>query len=351
MSKNYYDILEIDKNASKEEIKKSYRKKALKYHPDKNPDNPEAEEKFKEATEAYEVLSDDNKRSQFDQFGSVGGNQFGSGVNMEDIFSQFGAQFGDIFGSFTNNKQRKRQRRGSDLRVNVKVDLDNIIFGTTKKIKYTRDVSCDSCNGQGGTDLTDCSSCQGKGYRDHVQNTPFGQIRQTVVCSHCNGEGKYVKNVCNSCSGQGTIKKEEIVEIQIPKGATDGTYMTMPQYGNQVKNGIPGDLQIVVQEIPDLLFKRNESDLIYEQHINVIDAILGIECKLKLPHGDEIKYTISQGSKHGRVLRIKGKGVPNAHFKSHVGDLLIRVNLDVPSEVSIEERLKLEELKKMKSFS
>jgi molecular chaperone DnaJ len=159
-----------------------------------------------------------------------------------------------------------------------------------------------------------------------------------------------MKNKCNTCYGNGVVRKEEVVDIEIPKGAYDGTYMTMPQYGNEIKNGIAGDLQIVVTEIEDIQFKRQESDLIYNVHINVIDAILGIDKKLKLPHGDEIKYTISQGSTHGKILRIKGKGVPNVHFPGHQGDLLIKVNLDVPSEITIEERLKLEEVKKMRNF-
>lgn len=347
MSKDYYQILGVDKSASKDEIKKAYRKIAMKFHPDKNPDNKEAEEKFKQASEAYEILSDDEKRNRFDRFGSVDSNfQGGSSFNMDDIFSQFG----DIFGSFTNRGGHKRQRRGKDLRVTVKVDLNDIIFGTTKKIKYQRNVKCNTCSGEGGSEITTCLVCQGKGFRDYVQNTPFGQIRQSAVCSHCNGEGKTMKNKCNTCYGNGVVRKEEIVDIEIPKGAYDGTYMTMPQYGNEIKNGIPGDLQIVVTEIEDIQFKRQESDLIYNVHINVIDAILGIDKKLKLPHGNEIKYTISQGSTHGKILRIKGKGVPNAHFPGYQGDLLIKVNLDVPSEITIEERLKLEEIKKMRNF-
>lgn len=345
MSKNYYDILEVSKEATKEEIKKAYRKKALKYHPDKNPGNSEAEEKFKEASEAYEILSDDNKRAQFDRFGSVGGgnsNPF-DGFNMNDIF-------GDIFGSFTNRRE-KRQKKGNDLRIGVKITLEDIIFGVTKKIKYTRDVSCSTCNGQGGKEKTRCSSCSGKGFRDFVQNTPFGQIRQTAVCSACNGDGEIIKTPCETCHGSGVSKKEELVEIEIPKGVTEGTYLSMPQYGNYIKNGIPGDLQIIIQEMKDPKFKRDETDLIYEDHINVIDAILGIDRELKLPHGNTIKYKISQGSNHGKVLKIKGKGIPNHHFPGYYGDLLIRVNLHVPSEITIEERLKLEEIKKMKNFS
>jgi molecular chaperone DnaJ len=345
MSKDYYNILNIDKGATKEEIKKSYRTLSKKYHPDLNPDNKEAEEKFKEISEAYDVLSDDTKRQRYDNFGS--NDQFNGSFNMEDIFSNFG----DIFGSFTNrNNRRQQQKRGSDLRLNVKVDLNDILFGSSKKVRYQRDVSCQSCSGKGGEDLTTCLPCQGRGFRDHIQNTPFGQIRQTAVCSHCNGEGQIIKNKCGSCNGRGINKKDEIVEIEVPKGAIGGTYMTMPQYGNHIKNGIPGDLQIVIQEVEDIQFKRQELDLVYESNINVIDAILGVEKTLRIPHGEEIKYNVSGGSKHGKILRVRGKGIPNVHFPGQIGDLLIRVNLDVPSEITIEERLKLEEIKKMRNF-
>lgn len=347
MSKDYYNILGVDRNATKDDIKKSYRKLSKKYHPDLNPDNPQSEEKFKEVTEAYDVLSNDDKRSQYDTYGSVNNNNFNSGFNMDDIFSSFG----DIFGSFTNQRNQKRTKKGRDLRVNVKIDLNGIIFGTTKKIKYFRDNSCSSCLGKGGTNETTCLPCQGRGFRDHVQNTPFGQIRQSAVCSHCKGEGKTFKNPCNTCNGMGVERKEEVVDIEIPKGATDGTYMTMPQMGNHIKGGIPGDLQIVIQEIKDPIFIRQDSDLIYNDKVNVIDAILGLDKKLKLPHGNEIKYTVPPGSTHGKTLRIRGRGVPNAHFPGHQGDLLIKVNLEVPSDISIEEKLKLQELKKMRSFS
>lgn len=348
MSKDYYEILGVSRESSKDDIKKAYRTLSKKYHPDLNPDNPQSEEKFKEVSEAYEVLSDENKRSNYDRFGSADGNSFGGfgggGFNMEDIF-------GDIFGSFSNRGGRRgQQKKGSDLRVNVKIDLNDIIFGCSKKIKYVRDVSCKSCNGAGGSEITTCLPCNGRGFREYVQNTPFGQIRQTAACTHCGGEGKTFKNPCNDCSGRGVKRSEEIVDIEIPKGAVHGTYMSMPQYGNHIRSGVPGDLQIVIDEVPDLLFKRNEQDLIYDLNINVIDAILGTEKTLRIPHGEEIKYSISGGSKHGKVLRVRGKGVPNAHFPGHMGDLLIRLNLDVPSDITIEERLKLEELKKMRNF-
>jgi molecular chaperone DnaJ len=346
MSKDYYKILEVDKSASQEEIKKAYRKLALKYHPDKNQGNSEAEEKFKEVSDAYSILSDENKKSQYDRFGSVGGNNSGGGnpFNMDDIFSQFG----DIFGRRSNGPQ---QRRGSDLRVKVNVTLNDIIFGCTKKIKYTRHDKCNTCDGKGGEELTTCLPCQGTGHRSVVQNTPFGTIRQSAVCNHCSGSGKSVKSPCKSCSGVGTQVKQETVDIEIPKGAVNGSFMSMPQYGNCIRGGVPGDLQIVVEEIPDPLFKREELNLIYDENVSIVDAILGTEKTLKIPHGSEIKFSITPGTTHGKLLRIGGKGIPDVHFQGHTGDLFIRVNLKVPKSVSTEEKEILQHLKKSPNFN
>jgi len=348
MNKDYYKLLEVDRNASQEDIKKSYRKLAIKWHPDKNPDNKEAEEKFKEIAEAYDVLSNDEKKSQYDRFGSVGGNNYsggGSQFNMDDLFSQFG----DIFGGRRNNAPQ--QRRGSDLRVKVSVTLNDIIFGATKKIKYSRHTQCRSCSGKGGEELTTCLPCQGSGHRSIVQNTPFGTIRQSAVCNHCSGSGKSVKNPCKSCSGSGTQVTQETVDIEIPKGVTGGSFFGMPQYGNWVRSGVPGDLQIVIEEIPDPKFKREELNLIYDDKISVVDAILGCEKRLVTPHGNEIKYTINSGTTHGKLLRVSGKGIPDVHYTSHQGDLIIRVNLTVPTKINQEEKELLEHLRKSPNFN
>lgn len=344
MSKDYYKILGVDKDATQEDIKKSYRKLAVKYHPDKNNGDSAFEEKFKEVAEAYDVLSNPDKKDQYDRYGSVGDNPFsGGGVPFEDLFSQFG----DIFGSFTN--RRNKQRRGSDLRVTVSVNLHDIIFGVNKKIKYTRHVKCDTCDGKGGDEIITCTPCQGSGHRSYTQNTPFGSIRQTAVCTHCQGTGKTVKNPCKTCSGQGTKVHQETVSIDIPKGAVNGNYMSMPQYGNYVRDGIPGDLQIIIEEIPDPKFKREDFNLIYDETISVIDAILGLEKNLKTPHNTDIRFNISPGTTHGKLLRIPGKGIPDLHGNS--GDLFIRMNLKVPTSITNEEKTILEKLKKSKSFN
>jgi len=343
MSKDYYKILEVDRSASQDDIKKNYRKLSKIHHPDKGGD----ENRFKEISEAYDVLSNEDKKSQYDRFGSVGGNPGNGGGNpfdMNDIFSQFG----DIFGRRNSAPQ---QRRGSDLRVKVNVTLHDIIFGCTKKIKYTRHDKCNVCSGKGGEELTTCLPCQGSGHRSVVQNTPFGTIRQSAVCNHCGGTGKSIKNPCKSCSGVGTGVKQETVDIEIPKGAVNGSFMSMPQYGNWVRGGVPGDLQIVVEEISDPLFKREELNLIYDENVSIVDAILGSEKTLKIPHGQEIKFSITPGTTHGKLLRIGGKGIPDVHFPGHTGDLFIRVNLKVPKSVSNEEKQLLEHLKKSPNFN
>ena len=347
MAKDYYKILGVDKGASDEEIKKAYKKLAIKHHPDKNQGSKESEEQFKEVAEAFDVLSDGNKKSQYDRFGSVGnnGNSGGNPFNMDDIFSQFG----DIFGNGFGQQRRQQQRKGSDLRIKVTVDLKDIIFGSTKKLKYSRHIKCSVCDGKGGSDVVSCAPCNGTGQRSVVQNTPFGTIRQVAVCSHCNGEGKTIKNPCKSCSGQGTSIKQETVDVEIPKGAIGGSYMTMPQYGNYIRDGIPGDLQIVIEEIPDRNFKREDTNLIYEDKISVIEAILGLERKIQTPHGVDVKYKIEPGTSHGTFIRIAGKGIPDIHFKN-MGDLHIKVLIKIPSNVTSEEREILNKLKQNNNF-
>jgi molecular chaperone DnaJ len=346
MNKDYYKILEVERNATPEEIKKSYRKLALKYHPDKNQDDKSAEDKFKEISEAYDVLSNDDKKSQYDRFGSVGNNPNNAGFNVEDIFSQFG----DLFGGFGGQQQRRGPKKGSDLRVKVNISLHDIIFGGTKKIKYSRHAKCNACDGKGGEDVTTCTACQGQGHRSYTQNTPFGTIRQSAVCSACSGSGKVVKNPCKSCQGQGTSVKQETVDIDIPKGAVNGNFMTMPQFGNYIRDGVPGDLQIVIEETPDPLFKREELNLVYDEKVSFVDAILGSERKLKIPHGGEIKYSITPGSTHGKILRIAGKGIPDAHYKGHFGDLYVRINLTVPTNITEDEKFILQNLKNSPNF-
>jgi molecular chaperone DnaJ len=347
MSKDYYKILNVDKSASQDEIKKSYRKMAMTYHPDKNPDNKEAEEKFKECAEAFEVLSDPQKKQQYDQFGSTGGgNPFsgrGHGFNMEDIFSQFG----DIFGNGSGFGNRSRRRKGSDLRIKVELTLEEVISGANKKIKFTRQDKCKSCDGKGGKDMSTCGPCQGSGHRSIVQQTPFGTVKQTVICTMCSGEGKVSREPCKTCHGMATSPKQEIIDIQIPKGAVEGTQMTMPGYGNWIKGGDFGDLQIFAEEIPDPNFKREENNLIYDQEISVIESILGREFKIKSPQG-EISFTITPGTQHGKVIKISGKGVPVHNWRT--GDLYIRISIRIPKNITRDQKEILLNLKGQDNF-
>lgn len=349
MSKDYYNILGIDKNSSKEDIKKAYRKMAMKYHPDKNQGDKEAESKFKEAAEAYEVLSDDNKKSNYDRYGSAdpSGNSFNSGFgyDMNDIFSQFGDIFGDAFGKRYGNQ--KRTSRGSDLRIKVSLTIEDILKGVNKKIKYKRQTKCEPCNGNGGTDVRDCLSCRGTGRRQVIQNTPFGQIRQETHCPDCSGTGKQIKNKCNTCHGDGTTLKEEVVDIDIPAGVSNGIQLSMKGYGNHIRDGVPGDLIIIIDEIREFYFKRENNNIIVEKEISVIDAIIGSKIDVKTPHGN-IPISIQPGTQHEHKIRIVGKGIPDINLG--LGNLYVIIKIVIPKEINLEEKLTLEKLSKSSNF-
>ena len=351
MPKDYYNILGVDKNATDDQIKKAYRKKAMEFHPDKNPNNPESESKFKEAAEAYDILSDVNKKNNYDRFGSSDGNNnpfgggFGHGFSMEDIFSQFGDMFGGGGGGNWRNKQR--QKRGSDLRIKVSLTIDEIIKGVNKKIKYKRQNICHSCNGKGGNDIRECLPCQGSGQRIVVQNSPFGQIRQQTNCPDCQGSGKKVSNSCGVCKGEGTTLKEEVLDVQIPAGVSSGIQLGMNGYGNYVRDGVPGDLKIIIDEIREFYFKRENNNIIVEKEISVIDAIIGSHLKVKTPHG-ELSITIEPGTEHGKTLRINGKGVPDINLG--LGDLFVKISVKIPKNISLDEKYLLEKLKSSKNF-
>lgn len=342
MSKDYYDILGVEKDADASTIKKAYRKKAVQYHPDKNPDNPEAEAKFKEVSEAYETLSNDEKRSNYDRFGSAGGP--GGFGGFEDIFSQFGGNFGDMFGF-----GGRTRRRTADLRVKVDVTLEDMINGTSKKIRYQREVECDDCNGQGGKHIETCPHCKGTGQQSITRQTPIGIMQQVVTCSHCNGEGKVIKDPCGTCKGSGTKVKNEVVDIEIPKGAMGGMRMKMAMMGSYTRGVGYGGLMILINEIEHPHFMREGLNLIHGQTISVIDAILGCEKTVKMPTGEEIKYTIKEGTQHGHILRVRGKGIPDVDSGAR-GSLLIEVLVNIPKNLSKEERTILNKLKKLDSF-
>jgi molecular chaperone DnaJ len=354
MSKDYYKILGVDRNATPEEVKKAYRKMAMKYHPDKNNGDIDSESKFKEAAEAYDVLGDSNKKGNYDRYGSADGNPFSGGGNpfggfshgfsMDDIFSQFG----DIFGGGGNRRtQQTQKRKGSDLRIKVSLTIDEILKGCNKKLKYKRQDVCLDCNGQGGTDIKDCLPCSGSGRRIVVQSTPFGQIRQETGCPDCNATGKKIQNPCKSCRGDGTILREQVVDVDIPKGVSAGMQLNMKGYGNSIGNGTPGDLQIIIDEIREFYFKREGNNIVVEKEVSVIDAIVGSNIKVKTPHGD-ILISIQPGTEHGTVTRVTGKGIPDINLG--LGDLFVKISLKIPKNITQEEKEVLEKLKESKNF-
>ena len=352
MSKDYYKILGVERNASEDQIKKAYRKLAMQYHPDKNPDNEEAEEKFKEAAEAYDVLSTPDKKKNYDTFGTADGSgfnqngrQYGHGFNMDDIFSQFGDIFG---GAFNNRYQRPQQQRGSDLRVKVQLTLDDILNGVKKKLKFKRNAKCGTCNGSGGSDVKDCLACSGTGQRTVVQNTPFGQIRQSAPCNNCQASGKVIHNKCGTCKGEGTEIREEVVDIEIPAGVTNGMYLTMAQYGNFARGGVYGDLQILIEEIPDPIWKREGNNLKTEITISVLDAILGRKMDVLTPRGKQ-SVSIEPGTESGKILRYAHKGIPDINYG--LGDLYIVLRVSIPKKINPEEKVILEKLRGSKNFN
>ena len=357
--RDYYEILGLSRNATPEELKKAYRKTAIKYHPDKNPDNPEAEDLFKEAAEAYEVLSDPQKRERYDRFGhqGVGGGGFGGGsMNMDDIFSQFGDIFGggSAFESFFGGGGGRgtRQRRGSNLRIKLKLTLDEVSHGVEKKIKVKRYVSCDVCGGNGaknGTALQSCSTCNGSGQTRKVVNTMLGQMVSTNTCPTCNGEGKIVSQRCDNCHGEGRLMEEEVIPVQIPEGVGEGIQLSMSGKGNVPKRGgVPGDLLIVIEEAEDEELKRDGSNIVYDLHLSFMDAVLGTDVEVPTVDG-KVKIKIEPGTQSGKILRLRGKGIKDINGYGK-GDQLIHVNVWTPQKVSDDEKQLLEELRQSPNF-
>jgi molecular chaperone DnaJ len=365
MSKrDYYEVLGITRTATVEEIKKAYRKKAIQYHPDKNPGDAEAEEKFKEAAEAYEVLSDQNKRSRYDQFGhagvggAAGGGGFGGGgMNMEDIFSQFGDIFGGHFGfggGFGGGSRRgRRVNRGSNLRVRVKLTLKEIAHGTEKKIKVNKYIACKACNGTGaenGSSYSTCSTCGGQGHVTRVQQTFLGHMQTQSVCPQCGGEGQIITHKCKSCNGNGIVRGEEIISINIPAGVEDGMQLSVSGKGNAAaRGGINGDLIVQIEEIPHEQLKRDGQNLLYDHYISIPEAVLGTTIEVPTVDG-KAKIKVPAGTQAGKVFRLRGKGLPSVEYHGQ-GDLLININVWTPQHLSSEEKKMMEKMMESSNFT
>jgi len=371
MSKrDFYDILGVTKNASAEEIKKAYRKLAIKYHPDKNPDDKSAEDKFKEAAEAYEILSNPEKKQRYDQYGHAGvggaggggGGYGGGGMNMEDIFSQFGDIFGSGGGSpfdsfFGGGGQSRggggrRVAKGSNLRIKVKLTLEEIANGAEKKIKVNKQITCKTCDGTGAKDkssVSTCKTCGGSGAVRRVTNTILGQMQTTATCPTCHGSGQQITAKCNSCHGEGTVRGEETITINIPAGVSDGMQLSMAGKGNAAPNGgIAGDLIILIEELPHETLKREGNNVVYDLHLSIIDAALGFSAEVPTIDG-KAKIKIEPGTQSGKLLRLKGKGIPEIN-SYHRGDEIIHINIWTPKVLNSEERAMLEKLKESPNF-
>lgn len=358
--RDYYEVLGVEKTASADEIKKAYRKKAIQYHPDKNPGDKSAEEKFKEAAEAYEVLSDPQKRQRYDQFGHAGmqgmGGFSGGGMSMEDIFSHFGdifASAGFDFSDFMGGRGGggRRVRRGTDLRVKVRLTLEEIAKGVEKKIKVRKLVSCQQCNGTGSADGREgetCSQCKGRGVVYRQQRGFLGMMQVQTDCPQCHGEGTVIRNKCTKCQGEGVVRDEEIITIQIPAGVAHGMTLTVQGKGNAApRGGVPGDLLVLIEEEEHKDLTRQGDDLIYNLLLDMPTAVLGGQVQIPTLTGD-VKITITPGTQPGKVLRMRGKGLPHLDQYGRnygQGDLLINVGVYIPEKLSKDEQKMIEQLK------
>ena len=364
--RDYYEVLGVSKNADADTIKTAYRKKAIQYHPDKNPGDKEAEEKFKEAAEAYDVLSNPDKRQRYDQFGHAGvgssaaGGGFGGGMTMDDIFAHFGDVFGGHFGGFSSfsgfggSRSRGGQavQRGSDLRVKVKLNLKEVAQGVEKKIKVKKYVPCKACHGSGAADdksIEVCSSCHGNGYVTRVTNTILGQIQTQSVCPNCSGQGKTIVNKCPACNGEGVVHDDEVININIPAGVMEGMQLTVRGKGNAARRGgVNGDLLVVVEEDQDKELFRDENDLIYNLLLSIPQATLGDTVEVPTVEG-RAKVKIDAGTQPGKVLRLRGKGLPSLNGYGN-GDLLVNINVYIPESLSSDEKEKVSQLRHLPNF-
>jgi len=373
--RDYYEILGVDKNASEGEIKKAYRKKAMKFHPDRNKGDSEAEKKFKEASEAYEVLKDPQKRAKYDQFGHAGVNGsggFGSqgvdfeNVGFEDIFSRFSDIFGggifgeEAFGGAAGGRARARSRGGrrssgrpgNDLKVRLKLTLEEIAFGTEKKLKVKKHITCDKCGGTGAetnSDFETCSTCNGNGEVRQVSRTILGQMVNVQTCPTCQGEGRIIKNKCTKCGGEGRVKSQETIKVNIPAGVANGNYITLRGQGNAgLRGGPAGDLIVLIEEQEHEYFERDGNDIYYDLMLSVPDAILGTEAQVPTLKG-KAKVKIEPGTQPGKLLRMRERGIKGLQG-SGTGDQYIRINVYMPNEITPEQRKVLENWRNAENF-
>ena len=364
--RDYYEVLGVDKNASADDIKKAYRKMAIKYHPDKNPGDKEAEEKFKEAAEAYSVLSDADKKARYDQFGHSGvegaGPDFSGGFgNLNDILNDlFGGAFGGGFGGFGGfgggfggGQRQQKVYRGRDIRVRVKLTLEEIAKGVEKEISIEKNVPCSDCSGKGArnsSDIKTCPACKGTGQVQRVVNSFLGQTVTYSTCQQCAGEGKIISNPCHTCNGTGLVRKRETIKVKIPAGVEAGMQLTLQGEGHAAKNnGINGDLLVVIEEYehPDL--KREGNNLYYTKVVSVVDAMLGAEVNIPCLDGD-YKIKVEPGTQSGEVVRLRGRGLPSVNGYGGTGDLYVKIAVWIPKKLNKEEKAIIESLREKESF-
>ncbi len=353
--KDYYEILGVSKDASKTDIKKAYKKLAKKYHPDLNPDNKEAEQKFKEANEAFSVLSNDTKRKNYDQFGTAEGGfgQEGFGQQGFGGFGQGGFDFGDIFGDvfegfFGGRGRRKRKTRGEDILAQVSVSMNDVLEGTTKEIKFSRLTLCKSCKGKGG-ETERCSACDGKGTIFRTMRTPFGMVRQQAACKECRGRGYTITKECKECHGEGITREKKTIDVNIPAGVENGMRLRLQGEGNASEDGYYGDLILLVEVEQDKRFRREHNNIYYELEIDYVQALLGDEVEVPTLK-DDVVITISKGTQPGTILRLNKKGLPDME-SGYMGDLYVEIKVVIPEKISKKERELLEEIHNIKTSS
>jgi molecular chaperone DnaJ len=364
--RDFYEILGVDKNASADEIKKAYRQKALQHHPDRNPGNKDSEEHFKEAAEAYEVLSDADKKARYDRYGHAGVGSsaasdggfggFEGHMNMEDIFSRFGdvfSEFGFGGGGGFGQQSGRTVSRGSNLRVKLKLTLQEIATGVEKKIRVNKHIACKECRGTGaekGSGFNTCNTCHGSGYVHRVQRTFIGQIQTTTPCPTCNGEGKIITQKCKVCHGQGITEGEEVIGVKIPAGVENNMQLSVSGQGNAApRGGVPGDLIVLIEEIEHEHLKRNGANLYYDHYINIADAAMGANIEVPTIDG-KANVKIDAGTQSGNILRLKGKGLPKLNSYGR-GDILVNICVWTPQSLTGEEKKLLDSLKKSPNFN